>query len=136
MARLDLVRWVVFGSAAIVVYDAVTAVGSRLFGYAYGAWLPGLAGSLAVLAASAFLAARNRGTRTAGAATAAGVALVDVFVGWPVSGAIVPGYFPTGTPTDVLSTLIGVAVGAAALGATLGFVAGSLGVRSDKGVAG
>jgi integral membrane sensor domain MASE1 len=114
------------------VYDAVLALGSRPIGYVYGEWWPGILGSLAIFAAAAFMAGRDGGTRRAGAVTAAGVALVDVLVGWPLSGAIVPGYFPSGTLPDVVSTLVGVGILGAALGGTIGFIAGWVGVRSGK----
>jgi integral membrane sensor domain MASE1 len=111
---------------------ALLALGSEPFGYRYGEWWPGIVGSLAILGASAFLTGRDGGTALAGAGTGAGVALVDVFVGWPLSGVMVPGYFPTGTLPEVISTVAGVGIVGAALGATIGFVAGSLGARSQK----
>jgi integral membrane sensor domain MASE1 len=111
---------------------ALLALGSEPFGYRYGECGPGIVGSLAILGASAFLTGRDGGTALAGAGTGAGVALVDVFVGWPLSGVMVPGYFPTGTLPEVISTVAGIGIVGAALGATIGFVAGSLGARSQK----
>jgi hypothetical protein len=117
------------GAVVILAYDAVLALGSRQFGYSYGEWWPGILGSLAIFAASGFLAGRDAGSGR-GAGTAAGVALVDVLLGWPLSGAIVPGYFPNGTAVEVASTVAGVAVLGVAVGATIGVVAGWLGWRS------
>jgi hypothetical protein len=126
------VRWFVVGALVILAYDALLALGSRLFGYVYGGWWPGILGSVAILAASGFLAGRETGTTRAGMMAAAGVMVVDVLVGWPISGVIVPGYFPTGSPGDVVSAVAGVAILGAAFGAAIGFVASWLGSRTRK----
>ena len=131
-ARLAVVRWLVVGAVAIVVYDAVTAMASGPLGFEYGAWWPGFVGSVAIYAAAAFMAARDRGSAVAGAATGFGVGVVDAVVGWPVSGAFIPGYFPGGIAGEVVQTVAFVAVAVGLIGAIIGLIAGLLGARRRR----
>lgn len=130
--RLRRMRWFLIGSVAIVAFDAAAALASGPLGFEYGAWWPGFIGAAAIYGAPAFMAARERGSAVAGAATGVGVALVDVVVGWPVSGAIIPGYFPDGRPDEVAQTVALVAVGVGVLGAVIGLAAGFLGLRQAR----
>jgi hypothetical protein len=126
-------RWFIAGVVGILVFDAVMAWASLRFGFTYGEWLPGLIGAEAIVAAAAFMAAREQRSVRAGGLTGAGIGLVDAIVGWPLSGLIIPEYFPSGDFGDVVVTVIPVALTVGALGGVIGLLAGWLAVRLTPG---
>ena len=132
VVRLGPMRWFLAGSVGILAFDAVVAFASTRLGFEYGAWWPGALGAAAIYGVPAFMAARERASVVAGALVGTGIALVDVLVGWPLAGAIIPEYFPDGTPAEVASSVVFALVGVGALGAVIGLIAGILGARRPK----
>jgi hypothetical protein len=112
-------RIVLLGGLAIICFDALAAVASQRFGFAYS---KASIGSDIIYACIGFLATEGTASITRGILAAAMVGVLDATIGWWVSWLIGPGRIPTGPPS-ALELLAAVAV-VAILGATAGAIGG------------
>ena len=98
----DLSRVLLLGALAIVLYDAIAALGSTSLGFPYSRTAYG---SYLLYTVIGFFATRTGGTK---GALAAGLTLglVDATVGWAVSALIGPGRPPAGMSFTILMWLV------------------------------
>lgn len=101
---------VAIGAVAVIAYDAVTALASHQFGFAY---TRAAVGSYLLYAMVGYFAAKSDGLRSAVRAGAT-IGLIDASVGWAVSWAIGPGRPSNGALTPVPWLVIAVIVASSA----------------------
>ena len=126
-------RVILIGVLAVIVFDAIAALASRRFGFAYA---KATVGSALIYGTIGFLAARGSDANPLqSAAFAAGiVGLVDASAGWGVSWIIGPGRLPDGTAMT-LERWLGAAVFVIALACAIGVVGGVIGSQAESDVA-
>lgn len=116
-------RMISWGALAIVAFDLLASVASRVLGFPYGY---ATIGSWLIYATFGFIIGRRADVRTASAGVAV-IAGVEATVGWALSWAIGPGRPRDGMPS--ISVLMTTVVLVAASGAIIGAVAGVLARR-------
>ena len=111
-----LARVILLAAATVLVFDAVVATGSRIFGFAYASAVVG--SYLIYLGAGYFGARAGRGIG-AGILAAAAAGLADSTLGWLLSAAIGPGRPPAelaGNAGAIAAVVVFVPVLAGAVG--------------------
>lgn len=101
-----LLRVVLTAGAAVLVFDAVVATTSRLFGFRYES---AVIGSYLLYALAGYFGARAGGSIGAGILAAGAVGLVDSTLGWLISAAIGPGRPPAeaaATPAAIAAVVM------------------------------
>ena len=126
-------RVILVGVLAVIVFDAIAALASRRFGFAYA---KATVGSALIYGTIGFLAARGSdASPLQSAAFAAGiVGFVDASAGWGVSWIIGPGRLPGGTAMT-LERWLGAAVFVVALACAIGVFGGVIGRQAGSVVA-
>jgi uncharacterized protein YqfA (UPF0365 family) len=117
-----------FGVAAIVVFDAVASLASKQLGFPY---MYAAAGSYILYAVGGYLAARRADMKFA-AQLGAMLGLADASIGWAVSAAIGPNV-PTTPPITILSWAF-VAIVVVLTGVVCALIGGAIG-RAKRGSA-
>lgn len=128
-------RWVLIGGVAIVLFDVVSAFGSKVLEFGYGADPLGLILSLVITAIPAYLACRENGRIRTAVGVGAGVGLIDATIGWAAAWLIGPGAprdLEGASPPLVATTVLLTIVLVVLFDAAIGLVAGWLSVRLGR----